>query len=82
MAYEQKEGKGSLFVNKKTKETQPDYKGTLKVNGQELKISGWLKTTATGLEIISLSVDQGWSGSGQLPRVSDVSNLPDNDMPF
>jgi hypothetical protein len=45
MAYEMKDNSGSLFQNdKKDKETSPDYKGSLKIDGVEYWISGWKKS--------------------------------------
>ena len=65
--YEPKSNTGSLFANKeKTKPTSPDYRGdvlvdisTLEVaNGMaKIKLSGWKKTSASGLVYLSLAVD-------------------------
>jgi hypothetical protein len=80
--FEHKEGKGSLLINSYKKgDTQPDFKGSIKINGQTYQVAAWRKQTKAGAEMISLSVDQGWSGGGgNLPRVTRVE--PDNDMPF
>lgn len=44
MAYEQKEGQGSLFRNeRKEKETHPDWKGEIKINGKLYWLSAWEK---------------------------------------
>lgn len=56
-----KDGKGVLFVNEKTKESQPDYKGDITLDrdytkGSEIKISGWKKKTPKN-HLISLSID-------------------------
>ncbi len=56
-----KDGKGVLFVNDKTKESQPDYKGNVVLDrdyskGSEIKISGWKKRTPKN-HLISLSID-------------------------
>ena len=79
--FEHKEGKGSLLINSfKKGETQPDFKGSIKINGHTYQVAAWRKQTKAGAEMISLSVDQGWSGSPNMPRVS----VPDaaDDMPF
>jgi len=80
--FEHKEGKGSLLVNSfKKGDTHPDFKGSIKINGQTYQVAAWRKQTKNGAEMISLSVDQGWSGgASNLPRVTRVE--PDNDMPF
>ena len=55
MSYEQKDNSGSLFVNdRKEKENQPDYKGSMKVGGVEYWISGW-KKTSNGKDWISFA---------------------------
>ena len=59
--FKQKEGTGVLFVNDKTKESQPDYKGHLVLDrdyskGSEIKISGWRKKTPKN-HLVSLSID-------------------------
>ena len=33
---ETKNNSGAIFKNNKTKETQPDYRGTVKVNNKEM----------------------------------------------
>lgn len=44
MAYELREGGGSLFKNdKKTQENHPDYKGDCMIGGVQYWISAWLK---------------------------------------
>lgn len=48
---------GALFKNdKEGNENRPDYKGSLNVNGQELWISSWIKTSKAGKKYMSLSV--------------------------
>lgn len=57
MAYEQKENTGSLFQNKeKRSENFPDYSGSLRIDGVDLWISGWRKTSKDGTPWLSLSV--------------------------
>lgn len=49
MAYELKDGQGSLFKNdRKERENHPDYTGTIKINGQEFYLSAWLKDGSKG----------------------------------
>lgn len=44
MSYQQKDGQGSLFKNdRKEKESHPDYKGSITINGQEFWLSAWIK---------------------------------------
>jgi hypothetical protein len=80
--FEHKEGKGSLLINTyKKDERHPDFKGSIKINGQTYQIAAWRKQTKNGTDMYSISVEQGWSGGGgNLPRVSVPD--ADNDMPF
>ena len=44
MAYELRDGQGSLFKNdKKGNEKAPDYKGTAKLGGEMYDLAGWIK---------------------------------------
>jgi len=90
--YEPKPNTGSLFANKeKTKPTSPDYRGDVLVNVSDLevvngvakiKLSGWKKTSASGLVYLSLAVDtfkpQPKSETKPAASVADM----DSDVPF
>lgn len=77
MAYEQKEGQGSLFVaDQQGNPNRPNYNGSILINGQRYWISGWLKTSQGGQQYISISVQpqqarpqapQGFQQTGQFP---------------
>ena len=59
MAYEHKEGKGTIFPNDfKTSENQPDYRGKAKWNGQNIEISLWKGETQAGGEKFSVSISE------------------------
>ena len=45
---ETKNNSGAIFKNNKTKETQPDYRGKVNVNGKDMEISLWVKESKTG----------------------------------
>jgi uncharacterized protein (DUF736 family) len=53
-----KQNSGALFSNEKTKETQPDYRGKADVNGKEMEISAWVKTSQNGKKYLSLSFQE------------------------
>ena len=56
MAYVQKPNTGSLFRNnKKSSEKSPDYTGSCLIDGKEMKIGAWLKTSKKGEKFFSMS---------------------------
>jgi hypothetical protein len=57
MAFELKDGQGSLFRNnRKEQESHPDHTGTIKVAGVEYWLNGWVRETKNGQKYFSLSV--------------------------
>ena len=48
--------KGVLFQNEKTKETQPDYTGSIVVEKKEYRLSAWNNTSKAGKEYKSIKV--------------------------
>lgn len=51
--------RGVLFhESAKTKETSPDYTGSINVDGKELRLAGWKKTGKSGVPFLSLSVSE------------------------
>lgn len=57
MSYTQKPGNGALFKNdKKSKDHQPDYKGSLTLpDGTTMQLGGWVSQGANG-KYLSLKV--------------------------
>lgn len=70
MAYEHKEGQGSLFKNEKQNDRQPDFKGTILIGGVTYEIAAWTRRTQNGKEYFSLQAS--------LPRQNDVNRQPSN----
>lgn len=49
--------RGVLFSNdRKQNDKQPDYRGTLDVNGVQHQLSGWIKTSKKGTKFLSLQL--------------------------
>jgi hypothetical protein len=48
--------RGALFREKKEKESDRDYSGTINIGGVEYWLSGWVKTSKKGAKYLSLSV--------------------------
>ena len=78
--------RGAIFRNEdKQQDNHPDYKGSLNVNGVDLWVSGWLKTSdKTGKKFLSLSVkpkDAAPVKQASKPKSSGFDDMND-DVPF
>lgn len=78
--------RGAIFRNEdKQQDNHPDYKGSLNVNGVDLWVSGWLKTSEkTGKKFMSLSVkpkDAAPVKQASKPKSSGFDDMND-DVPF
>lgn len=86
MAYETRPGNGALFKNdNKEKETHPDYKGDININGTNYWLSAWLKSTRDGKKYMSLSAKpkESRESDHRTPPVAAVAPEPfDDDIPF
>lgn len=76
--------RGKISKNeKKTKDSHPDYKGILNVNGVAFWVSGWIKTNQEdGKKFLSLSVNP---KEDMLPKPTSKQNDfsgDDSDLPF
>jgi uncharacterized protein (DUF736 family) len=85
MAYELKNGQGTLFKNeRKDKPNAPDYKGMLNVDGVEYWVSGWRKKGAKAGDWTSLSIKKkivsGGTGKPSLKPDADSDAQSDDDM--
>jgi hypothetical protein len=73
---------GALFKNEKEgKESRPDYKGTLNVNGTDYWISSWIKSSKAGVKYMSLSV-QPKEGRAATPERAESKPSITDDIPF
>ncbi len=81
MAYEQKDGQGSLFKNKrKETDNHPDYNGSITINGVEHWLSAWLKESKGGQKYMSLSLGKPKGERKSAPRRDD--DPPHESAPF
>lgn len=77
MAWEHKDGSGSLFKNdKKGNEKAPDYRGELMTGGVLMEIAAWLKEGKNG-KFLSLSVKP-----KQERQKESVKEMDDDPIPF
>jgi uncharacterized protein (DUF736 family) len=79
--FEIKNNSGSLFKNNKTKDTQPDYRGKVKVNNVEMEISLWFKESQTGTKYFSASFQEPFVKPTTTEPNVKINNI-ENDLPF
>lgn len=83
MAYELREGQGTLFKNKQRTGEQPHARGEAKIGGVIYEIAAWTKETKNGDKWQSLSIKP--KGERQAPRRTEgAGGLADmdDDIPF
>ena len=75
---ENKLNSGAIFKNdKKTKDTHPDYRGKVNVNGKEMEIALWVKQGKNG-SFMSASFSEPYVAPAQEP----ISKVDNDDFPF
>jgi len=76
---ENKINRGAIFKNlKKEKETQPDYSGTINVNGEEKQIALWVNQSKNGMQYFSVLVSEPY-----VPEEKhEIKSEGFNDLPF
>jgi uncharacterized protein (DUF736 family) len=78
---------GAIFKNENKKaENHPDYKGKVNVNGKEMEVALWLKTSAKGLKFFSASFSEPYIKSepqiqNNEPQIKEYGDAND-DLPF
>ena len=79
---------GAIFKNDNKKaDNHPDYKGKVNVNGKEMEVALWLKTSAKGVKFFSVSFSEPFVKSetqinGTLKQPSYVNLDANDDLPF
>lgn len=78
---ETKTNTGAIFKNdKKTKETQPDYRGKVNVNGKEMEIALWFKESSKGTKYFSCSFSEPYVNDQ--PKQVHTQIIEKDDLPF
>ena len=71
---------GAIFKNdKKTSQNQPDYRGKVNVNGKEMEIALWVKTSSAGNSYFSASFSEPYVKT-EAPTIAPV--VANDDLPF
>ena len=86
---------GAIFKNDNKKaENHPDYKGKVNVNGKEMEVALWMKTSAKGVKFFSVSFSEPFVKiepqiknnepqiNGTLKQPSYVNLDANDDLPF
>jgi hypothetical protein len=72
----------SLFKNdRKEKDTQPDYTGTLNVDGTEYYLDAWLKEGRKG-KFFSGKIKQKGAGAERTKPAEKAPAFEEDDLPF
>lgn len=69
--------KGVLFRNHKNNDKQPDFKGTLDIDGKTLEIAGWVTESSNGIKYLSLKAN--WKKEKE-EKQDDI--ILSDDLPF
>jgi len=82
MAYERRDGDGSLFKNdRKETDKHPDYQGSILINGQDFWLSAWIKKGAKGT-FMSLSAKPKQERAQEIVREHRHDDDLDTEIPF
>ena len=79
---ETKNNSGAIFKNNKTKDTQPDYRGKVKVNNIEMEVSLWIKESQSGSKYFSASFQEPFVKPTTTEPNVKINNIIENDLPF
>jgi uncharacterized protein (DUF736 family) len=65
---------GAIFKNDNKKaDNHPDYKGKVNVNGKDMEVALWLKTSAKGVKFMSAQVSANLTCAERRPRSDDTT---------
>ena len=80
---------GAIFKNDNKKaDNHPDYKGKVNVNGKEMEVALWMKTSAKGVKFFSVSFSEPYIKTNE-PQINGTLKQPNyvnldanDDLPF
>ena len=80
---ETKNNTGAIFKNdKKTAETQPDYKGKVNVNGADMEVALWVKESKAGMKYFSATFQEPYVKPAVSSPPAEPFAQEDDDLPF
>ena len=80
--YVPKDNSGSLFVNdKKERDSQPDRRGSARIEGVDYWVSGWVKKKDDGTPWMSMSY-QRKDAAAPAPKAQPAQSDMDDEIPF
>lgn len=83
MAYEQREGQGSLFKNdRKETDKHPDYTGSVTIGGKQYWLSGWIKEFESGKKWLSLAAKPKDAPAKKQTPQKPAAEEMDDEIPF
>jgi len=75
--------RGAIFKNdRKEKDTHPDYRGKINVDGVDKEISLWVKQSKDGKSFFSASISEPYVKAEGTPPKPIADELPSMDLPF
>jgi uncharacterized protein (DUF736 family) len=69
----------AIFKNKKEKDTHPDYRGVVDVEGTEYEVALWLKESKAGQKYMSGKIQL---KKDEKPKSAEKEQDLDSDVPF
>jgi hypothetical protein len=85
VSYQQKDGRGSLFKNERKREGKkdPDYTGSITVNGVERWLSAWVEKPEGKKSYLSLNIGEPKGGKkDDHAKAAAADPEFDDDLPF
>lgn len=87
MAYEIKDNTFSLFENdKKGNDKAPDYRGKGMVDGKEVRVAVWKRTSASGINYLSGTIEEPFKSSEpaheEPAKEEPIAEAVSDDIPF
>lgn len=82
--FEQKDNSGALFKNKERRnEKDPDYRGSIVVNGREYWVASWVNKSKAGETYMSLKVTAKTDAKkGYSAPMDEPEPFHDDEIPF